>query len=108
MQGRLLTGPIWASTARCPDFHFGTYFGCNYVFTDLFPITSLSEIQQALNRNRQGNLQLIHHGEEKFQGTGDATLPVPCITTPAGTGEGRLGPFIEFCIESQKNIQMTL
>lgn len=32
--------PLWASTVCCPDLHFGTFFGCNYMFTDLFPITA--------------------------------------------------------------------
>lgn len=52
--------------ACCPDPHFSTYFGCNYMFTDLFPIIGSSETQYALNRNRQGNLGLVPHEGEKL------------------------------------------
>lgn len=31
--------------------HFSPYFGYNYMFTDLFPITSLSESQHPLNKS---------------------------------------------------------
>ena len=93
--GVALHRPLGAPTAGCPDFHFSTYFGCNYMFTGLFPITSLSEIQHALNKNRQGNLKLICHWEEKFQGAWDAALPVPCTHRPAGTREGLPSSFVD-------------
>lgn len=40
-------------TNSCPDLCFGTSLGCNYMFTDLFPIMSSSEPQHALNKTRQ-------------------------------------------------------
>lgn len=45
--------PLLVFANSCPDLCFGTYLGCNYMFTDLFPIMSSSEPQHALNKTRQ-------------------------------------------------------
>lgn len=85
LQGSSCQAPL-AFSSLPPRHPFQSSLWCNYMFSDLFPITSPSEIQRALNKNSR-EAEANTPGRGKAQSTGDGT-PRATHQPPAGMGRG--------------------